>query len=42
LRQKIALRKKVLSFLDLPFYIGKNDREGINKTVQKIKKMLAE
>ncbi len=42
LRQKIALRKRVLSFLDLPFYIGKKDKEGINKTVQKIKKMLAE
>lgn len=37
LRQKIAIRQKVLSILDLPFFIGKKDEKGIVKTVTKIK-----
>ena len=37
LRQKIAIRQKVLAILDLPFYIGKEDHVGIKRTVAKIK-----
>jgi len=38
LREKINLRKKILRILDLPFYIGKNDKKGIELTVESIRK----
>lgn len=37
LRQKIAIRQKVLAILDLPFFIGKEDEDGIRRTVGKIR-----
>lgn len=37
LRQKIAVRRKILYIVDLPFFIGKEDEDGIKKTVSKIK-----
>lgn len=37
LRQKIAIRQKVLPILDLPFFVGKNDKPGIEKTLTKVK-----
>jgi len=37
LRDKIALRKKIPPLLDLPYYLDKNDKEGIVKTLVKIK-----
>lgn len=37
LRQKITIRQKVLYILDLPFFIGKNDEQGITRTVAKIR-----
>jgi len=41
LREKIALRKKVLAILDLPFFIGKNDQSGINSTVHNIRRAIS-
>ena len=41
LREKIALRKKVLAILDLPFFIGKNDQAGINNTVHNIRRAIS-
>jgi len=41
LREKIALRKKVLAILDLPFFIGKNDQAGINNTVNNIRSAIS-
>jgi aminoglycoside phosphotransferase (APT) family kinase protein len=42
LRQKIAIRQKILNILDLPFFIGKADAAGIGKTVAEIKVALSQ
>lgn len=41
LRWKIALRQKILHILDLPFFIGKEDEDGLRKTVGAIKAAIA-
>jgi aminoglycoside phosphotransferase (APT) family kinase protein len=41
LRRKISLRQKILYILDLPFFIGKGDEDGIGKTVAAIKAAIA-
>eukprot|EP01117_Protostelium_nocturnum_P015854 TRINITY_DN6183_c0_g1_i1.p1 TRINITY_DN6183_c0_g1~~TRINITY_DN6183_c0_g1_i1.p1 ORF type:complete len:300 (-),score=56.12 TRINITY_DN6183_c0_g1_i1:12-839(-) len=40
LRQKVAIRQKVLLLLDLPFFIGKGDKLGIQRTVAKIRSII--
>jgi aminoglycoside phosphotransferase (APT) family kinase protein len=42
LREKIGLRKKILAILDLPYFIGKNNQEGIQKTIMRIRAMAFE
>jgi aminoglycoside phosphotransferase (APT) family kinase protein len=39
-RSKIALRKRIMPILDLPYFIGCNDVERIEKTVARIRKSL--
>ena len=36
LREKIILRMKSIPILELPFFLEKKDRVGINKTLKKI------
>lgn len=38
-REKIELRMKIIPVLDLPFFIGKEDREGIERTVKRIREV---
>lgn len=37
LREKIVLRQQILPILDLPYFIGKNNREGVEKTILRIR-----
>ncbi|MDA1209367.1 MAG: aminoglycoside phosphotransferase family protein [bacterium] len=36
-KEKIALRMKVIPIIDLPFFIGKNDQKGIERTIERIR-----
>ena len=36
---KVELRIKIIPVLDLPFFIGKNDQEGIKRTIARIRKI---
>jgi len=38
LRERIALRRRLLPVVDLPFYIGKQNEEGIARTVARIRR----
>ena len=38
LRERIALRRRLLPVVDLPFYVGKQDEAGIAKTVARIRR----
>ena len=40
LRGKAALRVKAFPVLDLPFYIGKNDRAGVGACVQLVRRVI--
>lgn len=40
LRQKIDARRKILFFHDLPFFMGKEDQDGINMSLDNIKNIL--
>jgi aminoglycoside phosphotransferase (APT) family kinase protein len=40
-REKIGLRMKVHPILDLPFFVGKNDQDGIARTVAGIRRILS-
>lgn len=40
LRQRIAIRRRVLPIVDLPFYVGKQDEEGIAAKVRQIRAIL--
>ena len=42
LREKIVLRKQLLPILDLPYFIGKNNQEGIEKTIVRIRETALE
>jgi len=37
LREKIAIRQRVLPILDLPFHLGKGDAQGIARTMERIR-----
>jgi aminoglycoside phosphotransferase len=41
LRAKIALRRRIIPILDLPFFLGKGDDAGIRNTVARIRANLA-
>lgn len=41
LREKIAWRMRLMSVLDLPFFIGKQDQAGILQTIERIRHVLA-
>jgi aminoglycoside phosphotransferase (APT) family kinase protein len=38
LRERIALRRRLLPVVDLPFYIGKQNEEGVARTVTRIRR----
>lgn len=40
LRAKIAIRQKILPVLLLPYYIGKQDRAGVEKCISRIREIL--
>lgn len=40
LRERVEIRRRLLPVIDLPFYIGKQDEEGLAKTVDKIRAIL--
>lgn len=42
LRQKIAIRQKTISIISLTYYIGKNDESGIDRTIDKIRTIIAD
>lgn len=42
LREKIGLRQQILPILDLPYFIGKSNQEGIEKTIVRIRETIFE
>jgi aminoglycoside phosphotransferase len=38
-REKVELRMKIIPVLDLPFFIGRNDQEGIKTTIARIREI---
>jgi aminoglycoside phosphotransferase len=40
LKEKVNLRRKILPILDLPYFIGKSNQEGIQRTIKRIRNTL--
>jgi aminoglycoside phosphotransferase (APT) family kinase protein len=40
LRDKIMVRQKALTLLDLPYYVGTRNAQGVAKTAEKIRMMI--